>query len=147
MCFSLIDRVRTKSWILEKVLKFAQQLSGPAKSLENKDKVLQNGKKSKIFRKLQQVLYKWHIYKRFFSFLSNLTQSYPYHCSVLWKKGCSCVLFITYLITLSLKNEMIVWKKSGKSLQFWIQKSVRTLAVLRLGRNRKPRKKSLRNPG
>ena len=40
----------------------------------------------------------------------------------------SCVfvrsLFITYLITVSLEKEIIVWKESGKSLEFWIQKSV-----------------------
>ena len=30
-------RVRTESWIIEKVLKFAQQLSRPGKSLENVD--------------------------------------------------------------------------------------------------------------
>ena len=35
---------------------------------------------------------------------------------------------ITYLIILCLENEIIVLeKKSGRSLEFWIQKSVRTL--------------------
>ena len=34
---------------------------------------------------------------------------------------------ITYLITLSLEREIIVLEKSGKSLEFWIQKSVRSL--------------------
>ena len=38
------DRVRTESWILEKVLKFSQQFSRPEKGLENKDKVWKNGK-------------------------------------------------------------------------------------------------------
>ena len=37
-------------------------------------------------------------------------------------------VLITYLITSSLEKEIIVLeKKSGKSLEFWIQKSVRTL--------------------
>ena len=39
----------TESWILEKVLKFAQQFSRPGKSLENWDKVLKNGTKSRVF--------------------------------------------------------------------------------------------------
>ena len=54
-----------------------------------------------------------------------------YVCSAPWKKVCSCVLrslLITYLRTSSLEKEIIVfWKRSGKSLEFWIQKSVRTL--------------------
>ena len=36
-------------------------------------------------------------------------------------------LLITYLITLSLEKKLLFWKKSGKSLEFWIQKFVRTL--------------------
>ena len=36
-------------------------------------------------------------------------------------------LSTTYLITLSLDKEIIVF---GKSLEFWIQKSVRTLKVV-----------------
>ena len=39
-------RVHINSWILEKVLKFAQQVSRPGKRLENRDKVLKNDKKS-----------------------------------------------------------------------------------------------------
>ena len=38
-------------------------------------------------------------------------------------------LLIAYVITLSLEKEIIIVleKKSGKSLEFWIQKSVQTL--------------------
>ena len=38
-------------------------------------------------------------------------------------------LLIAYVITLSLEKEIIIvlGKKSGKSLEFWIQKSVQTL--------------------
>ena len=43
----VIIRVRTEAWILEKVLKFAQQFSRPGKSLENEDKVWENDKKSR----------------------------------------------------------------------------------------------------
>ena len=43
------SRVRTESWILEKVWKFWNQFSRPGKSLENKDKVWKNGKKSGVF--------------------------------------------------------------------------------------------------
>jgi len=40
-------------------VKFAQQFSRPGKSLENGDKVWENGKKSRVFfsSKLQKVLY------------------------------------------------------------------------------------------
>ena len=48
-------RVLTESKILEKIFKFAQQLSRPGKSLENWAKVLKNGKKFEFFFKLQQV--------------------------------------------------------------------------------------------
>ena len=51
----LFDRVRTKSWILEKVWKFANYFSRPGKSMEIKGKVLKNGMKSGIFLKEQQV--------------------------------------------------------------------------------------------
>ena len=37
-------RVPAESWILEKVLKFAQQFSIAGKSLENRDEVWKNGK-------------------------------------------------------------------------------------------------------
>ena len=36
---------------------------------------------------------------------------------------------ITYLITLGLEKEIIVFIKAGKSLEFWILKSVRTLLL------------------
>ena len=42
----LTTRVRTESWILEKVLRFVQQFFRPGKSLENGGKVWKNGKKS-----------------------------------------------------------------------------------------------------
>ena len=47
----LTTRVRTESWILEKVLKFVQQFFRPGKSLENGGKVWKNGKKSWFFFK------------------------------------------------------------------------------------------------
>ena len=42
-------KVHTETWILEKVLKFAQQFSRCGKSLENRDKVWKNSKKSRVF--------------------------------------------------------------------------------------------------
>ena len=42
-------RVPTESFILEKVLKFAQQFFRPGKSLENGDKVWKDGIKSRFF--------------------------------------------------------------------------------------------------
>lgn len=45
----VVFRVRTKSWILEKVWKFANYFSRPGKSMEIKGKVLKNGMKSGRF--------------------------------------------------------------------------------------------------
>ena len=42
-------RVCTESWILKKFLKCAQKFSRPVKSLENRDEVLKNSKKSWVF--------------------------------------------------------------------------------------------------
>ena len=108
-------RVLTESKILEKIFKFAQQLSRPGKSLENWAKVLKNGKKFEFFLSCSKC--KWH----FFSFCLNLIQSRPYVCSASWKKLCSCGFFkgllITYLITLSLEKKLLFWKVWQKS---WI---------------------------
>ena len=78
--------VCTESWILEKVLIFAQLFSRHGKGMENGDKVWNYDKKSWgfFFSKLQQVLYKWN-----FSCWSNLIQSCLYFCSASWKKICS----------------------------------------------------------
>ena len=121
-------RVLSESKILEKICKFAQQLSRPGKSLENWVKVLKNCKKCEFFLSCS----KCFIREFFFSFCLNLIQSRPYVCCASWKKLCSCGVFfkdllITYLITLSLEKKLLFWKKSGKSLEFWIQKFVRTL--------------------
>ena len=54
-----LNRVCTESWILEKVLKFAQQFSRLGKSLENRNKVWKKMVKSlEVFWKLEQVHYK-----------------------------------------------------------------------------------------
>ena len=92
-----IDRVRTESWIFEKVMKFAQQFSRPGKSLENGEKVWKNGYRSWVFfSKLQQVLEKWN----FFCFVHMLfIQIYPYVFSV-WSPN------------FSLEKEIIVLEKS-----------------------------------
>ena len=72
-------RVRTESWIPEKVLKFAQQFSRSGKRLENRDIVWKNGKKSWVFF---QSYNRCFINVLFFllSFWSNLIQSRPYVC-------------------------------------------------------------------
>ena len=109
-------RVCTESWILEKVLKFAQQFSRPGKSLVNGDKVRRNGKKSwAFFQAKTSALY--------VIFLKILVKSYS-----ISPKSLQCImktvvflhflqsLLITCLITLSLQKKIIVlekvWKKS-----------------------------------
>jgi len=103
-------------------LKFAEQFSRTGKSLEEWLKVLS------FFSKLQRVLYtcKWI----FFCFLKH-TCMFAYY---VMKKALFLLLLrsllITYLITSSLEKEIILLeKKSGKSPEFWIRKSVRALYI------------------
>ena len=63
----------------------------------------------------------------FFLFCSNVIQSCPYVCSAPWKT----LVFLRFLRSLfknlSLEKEITVLKKSLESVEFWVQKSVRTL--------------------
>ena len=140
LCY-IVYRVCTGSWILEKkVLKLAQQFSRPRKSLENGYKVYKNGKSLFLifFSKLQQVLFYNKCFMR--AIVSVLIKSYSIlptqvHLQPIMKKALFLhflrSLLITYLITLSLEKEIIncLEKKSGKSLKFWIQKSVQILCA------------------
>ena len=100
-------KVHTESWILVKILKFAQQFSRPGKSLENGDKVQKNGGKSWFFFTFQ--CYNKCFISEFFSFWSNLIQSHPVHLQSIMKTLCSCV-FLRSLS--SLEKEIIVLEKS-----------------------------------
>ena len=91
----------TESWILAKVLKFAQQFFRPGNCLENRDKFWKNGKKSQGFF--------FQRYNLQVNFFSNLIQSWQYVCSASWKKLCSCFfrVYIDHLlITLSLEKTL-----------------------------------------
>ena len=118
-------RVRTESWILEKVLKFAQHFPDLGKVWKIEEKSWKNGKKSCVFLKaVQEVLQKWFFF-RVGQILFNLA-------GMSWKKLCSCVFFlrsllISYLITLSLEKYIIVLEKVWKKSWILDQKSVRTL--------------------
>ena len=105
-----INRVLTESWILEKVLKFAQQFSKPGKSLENGNKVWKNGKKSWVFffSKLQQI-YKWF----FVLFWSNLIQSQLYD-----ERSFIPAFLKVSIDHLVRKKKLLFWKKGWK--KFWI---------------------------
>ena len=64
---------------------------------------------------------------KYFSFWSNLIQSCPYSYSTSWKKLCSCILksmLITYLRTLSLEKEIIVFEKSLKKVLSYRSKNL-----------------------
>ena len=100
-------------FVLSLELLFVQQFSRPGKRLENGDKVWTNGKKNSVFffkatTSALEVNF-------CFSFWSNLIQSRPIVCSVPEKSFSSSFLrylLISYLITLSLKKEIIVLEKS-----------------------------------
>ena len=96
-------RVHTESWIL------AQQFSRPRKSLESRDQVWKNCKETWVFFQSCNKLALFNL-AHTFVFLRFLRS-----------------LLITYLITLSLEKKWLFWKKSGKSLEFCIPKSVQTL--------------------
>ena len=109
-----MNGVRTESWILEKVFKFAQQFSRPGKSLENE---IKSGKNES---ELQQVLYN----VIFFFVLFKSRSVSPVCLQRSMKKAALFLCFlksllIAYLITLNLEKE------------YWIQKSVQTLNKLR----------------
>ena len=104
-----------QSWILEKVLKFAQHFPDRGKVWKIEVKSWKNGKKSWVFLKAaQQVLQKW----KFFhvgQILFNLA-------FMSWKKLCSCVFFkfsIDHLFH-NLESGKINYC-FGKSLKFWIK--------------------------
>ena len=68
-------------------------------------------------------------------FWSDLIQSRPYVCSASWKKLCSWIFLKKWKVCIdhlfnnleSGKINYCFGKKCGKSLEFWIQKSVRTM--------------------
>ena len=65
----------------------------------------------------------------FFSFWSNLIQSCPLHLQHIVEKA----LVLLFLRSLLTYLSISFGKKSEKSLEFWIQKSVRTLCNLASG--------------
>ena len=111
-----------QSWILEKVLKFAQQFFRPGKSLENRDKVWKNSKKSEFFPRGQIPFNLAHAktfnHRMRISFIILYVRIAPWLpciCSASWKKFDSCVsLLTTYLLTLSLEK---IKHCFGKSLE------------------------------
>ena len=81
------------------------------------------------------MLYKWFFF-RFGQILFNLVHTCALHREKsLFMRFLRSVL-ITYLLNWSLEKEIIVLgKKSRKSLEFWIQKSVRTLSIVKMANN------------
>ena len=109
-------RVRTESWILEKVLKFAQHFPDLGKVWKIEVKSWKNGKKSCVFLKAaQEVLQKW-IFFRVGQILFNLA-------CMSGKKLCSCVFFLKVSfdqLFVNLESGKINYC-FGKSLEFWIE--------------------------
>ena len=118
-------RVRTESWILEKVLKFAQHFPDLGKVWKIEEKSWKNGKKSCVFLKaVQEVLQK--------GFFFVLVKSYSISPACHGKSFAPAFFFlrsllISYLITLSLEKYIIVLEKVWKKSWILDQKSVRTL--------------------
>ena len=112
-----IDRVRTESWIFEKVMKCAQQFSTPGKSLENGDKVWKNGYRSWVFffKATRSALE-----MKFSSFCSNVSHSnLPVCLQRTMKKLCSCILKISVdHLPWVWKKKLLLWKKVAKDSNF-----------------------------
>ena len=90
---------------------------------------IKSGKMVKtFFLKLQQVS---ALQVKFFSCWLNHIQSRLYVCSASLIKLCSCSFFKVSIAHLfdnwESGKRSYCWKKSGKNLEFWIQKSVQTL--------------------
>ena len=106
-------RVCTQSWILEKVLKFAENFPDPEKVWKIEVKSWKNSKKSRFFFKLQQVLNKWNVFCA-----GQMLLNLACHCGKSFVPAFFFFiilrsLLITYLITLSLENDISekVWRK------------------------------------
>ena len=122
-----VTRVRTELWILKKVLKFGQQFSRPRKSLKNGDKVWKTVKSLEFFF-LQ--LQKWNLFC-FGQILFNLDLMFAVHSEknfipAFFKKWKVCIDHLFDNLE-SGKINYCLEKKCGKSLEFWIQKSVPTM--------------------
>ena len=128
--FFMLYWVLTELWILEKFWNLPGNFSD-VKKYRNYRWSLENGKKSWgfFFSKLWQVLYKWNFLFNLVN--SNSISTVRLQCIV--KKGLFLQflrsLLITYLMTSSVENKLIVLEKVWKSLEFWIQKSVRILSI------------------
>ena len=119
-----VHRVRTKSWILTKVLNFIQLFSRPGKSKENRWSLEKMKKSLEFFSKLQQVLYKWSFFSfsPFFFFKSFSTS--PVCLQGTMKKALFLHLFDK---TLSWKKKFLFCKKVWKTFSILDPKIVRTL--------------------
>ena len=114
-----IGRVRTESWIFEKVMKFAQQFSRPGKSMENgwRSWVFFFQSYNKCFRsEIYFVLFKHYSFK--------LTRMFVAYNEESFVPAFLRSLLITYLES---GKRICFGKKSGIRLEFWIQTSVRIL--------------------
>ena len=107
-----VHRVRTKSWILTKVLNFIQLFSRPGKSEENRWSLEKMKKSLEFFSKLQQVLYKWSFFP-FSSFLFKSFSTSPVCLQGTMKKALFLHLFDK---TLSMEKEIFVLQKGLENL-------------------------------
>ena len=110
-----LNKVCTESWILEKVLEFAQQFSRLGKSLEKRVKVWKKMVKSlEVFWKLEQ-----DFTSEIFFLLVKSYSILPVCLQCIIEKGLFLVflrsILITYLITLRLEKEIIVLEKVWKN--------------------------------
>ena len=113
-------RVCTQSWILEKVLKFAENFPDPEKVWKIEVKSWKNSKKSRFFFKLQQVLNKWNVFC-----VGQMLLNLACHCG----KSFVPAFFFFYYFKVSIDHlfdnlESGKWhfgKSLEKSLKFWIK--------------------------
>ena len=103
-----VHRVRTKSWILTKVLNFIQLFSRPGKSEENRWSLEKMKKSLEFFSKLQQVLYKWFFFLFLLFFFFKSFSTSPVCLQSTMKKALFLHLFDK---TLSMEKEIFVLQK------------------------------------
>ena len=119
-----VHRVRTKSWILTKVLNFIQLFFRPGKSEENGWSLEKMKKVLSFFLSYNKCFISDLFFLCLLFFLKNLFQRHLYVCRAPWKKLCSFTCLIKLWVW---KKKFLFCKKVWKTFSILDPKIVRTL--------------------